>query len=98
MAESPGLNPEVDLLSCCRMYGHRYDVLTTYIVRHHDEQRPMFPDDHIPARNAIEVTLIAKPNDVLYAGEIETSQLSPVSKVICPYPSPQPDNGKVIEA
>lgn len=67
------------------MYGHRYDVLTTYIVRHHDEQRPMFPDDHIPARNAIEVTLIAKPNDVLYVGEIETSQLSPGSKVICLY-------------
>lgn len=84
MTESPGFQPEVDLLPGRRMDRHRRDDVAAPLVWYYDEQSAVHANDNVPAGGLIEVPFVTKPQNPLHLAKIKAPQSHSIFEVVRP--------------
>src|SRR6266849_3206834 len=84
IGEPPSIQPETNLLPCCRMHRHRRNVFLLCLVWNHHELFVVFANRDVPPGLSIKVTLVGMTNDMFELLQIESPDRGSMFEILSP--------------
>src|SRR5713101_3921436 len=84
IGKPPGIQPETNLLRCCRMHCHRRNDFLLGFVWNHHELFVVFADGDVPPSLGVKVTLAGMTNDMFELLQIESPDSGSMFEILSP--------------